>query len=78
MERKVADRISIQASIYFAAVIEYLTAEILDTAISSMDTNKEKTIKPYNILKGLNDDHETSCLFRNVEIRVFDPNLRVQ
>ncbi len=36
-ERNVAERISIQASIYLTAVLEYMTAEILDIAIDNMD-----------------------------------------
>ena len=61
-----------------AAVLEYLTAEILDTTISNMSSNKESTIKPFNLLNGLNSDHETSKIFKDVEVRVYDPNLRVQ
>ena len=77
-ERKVAERISIQACIYLTAGLEYLTAEILDTTINGMDEKKEKIIKPYNITVGLASDHETSTLFKDIEIRVFDPVLKVQ
>lgn len=76
-ERKVAERVSIQAAIYLAAVLEYLTAEILDTTITNMNDKKETSIKPYNLLNGLNSDHETCRLFKDIEIRVYDPNLKV-
>ena len=39
---------------------------------------KGKTIKPYDIVEGINKDHEAKLLFRNVEIWVFDPTLKVQ
>ena len=76
-ERNVAERISIQASIYLTAVLEYMTAQILDIAIDNIDQKKDKTIKPYNIMIGLNSDHETSTVFKDIAIRVFDPNLKV-
>lgn len=41
-DNKIAERISVQAAIYFAAVLEYITAEVLDSTIIAMKDSSSK------------------------------------
>jgi hypothetical protein len=41
-ENKISERVSVQAAIYFAAVLEYITAEVLDSTIVTMRDSTSK------------------------------------
>lgn len=75
-DTKLAERISIQAAIYYAAVLEYITAEVLDSTIMIMKEKNLKTIRPYDVIKGISSDHELTELFKECEVECFDPNLK--
>ena len=75
-ENQIAERISVQAAIYLAAVLEYITAEVLDSTIIAMRDNSSKQIRPFDIVKGISSDHELIHLFKESEIQIFDPSLK--
>lgn len=64
----VADRIGAGAPVYLAAVIEYLTAEILELAGNSAKDGKKSRIIPRNIQLAIRNDEEFAKLFSNVTI----------
>merc|ERR1712232_946348 len=63
-----AKRISIGAGIFIAAVLEYLTAEIVELAGNACRDNKRKTINPRHLTLAIRNDEELSKLFSNVVI----------
>jgi hypothetical protein len=76
-DSKTAEKVSTQAAIYFSAVLEYITAEVLDATIELMKIKKNsKLIRPYDIISGISSDHELTELFKECEIESFDPLLR--
>ncbi len=75
-ENKISERVSVQAAIYFAAVLEYITAEVLDSTIVTMRDSTSKQIRPYDIVKGISSDHELVVLFKESEIQIFDPDIK--
>merc|ERR1712039_41000 len=63
-----AKRISIGAGIFLTAVLEYLTAEIVELAGNACRDNKRKTINPRHLTLAIRNDEELSKLFSNVVI----------
>ncbi|XP_044289762.1 histone H2A, sperm-like [Varanus komodoensis] len=63
-----AERISPGASVYLAAVLEYLTAEILELAGAAAHQNKKQRIGPRHILLAVKNDEELNKLFAGVTI----------
>jgi len=61
-------RIGMGAPIYQAAVLEYLTAEILELAGNAARDNKRSRITPRHILLAVANDEELNKLLRNVTI----------
>jgi len=55
-----------QTSIYFAAAIEYLCAEILETAGNITLDKEKKTIKVKHVQDAIDGDEELSLLFKTV------------
>lgn len=64
----VADRIGAGAPVYISAVIEYLTAEILELAGNVAKDSKKSRIIPRNIQLAIRNDDEFAKLFSNVTI----------
>uniref|UniRef100_A0A669QQM2 Histone H2A n=1 Tax=Phasianus colchicus TaxID=9054 RepID=A0A669QQM2_PHACC len=63
-----ADRISPGSAVYMAAVLEYLTAEILELAGNAARENKKARILPRHIQLAVRNDDELSKLFACVTI----------
>ncbi|CAN8196471.1 unnamed protein product [Coccothraustes coccothraustes] len=63
-----ADRIGSGAAIYLAAVIEYLTAEILELAGNAARENRKTRILPRHIQLAVRNDDELNRLFACVTI----------
>ncbi|NXV48491.1 H2A1 protein, partial [Uria aalge] len=63
-----AERISPGAAIYLAAVLEYLSAEILELAGNAAQENKKTRIRPRHIQLAVRNDDELNKLFSCVTI----------
>ena len=61
-----APRIGQGAPIYLAAVLEYLSAEILELAGNAAKDHKRKTIAPRHICLALKNDEELNKLIQGV------------
>ncbi|XP_042314338.1 late histone H2A.2.2-like [Sceloporus undulatus] len=75
-----AERIGAGASVYLAAVLEYLTAEILELAGTAAHDNKKQRIGPRHIQLAVRRDEELNKLFANVTIAEGGvmPNIQAQ
>ncbi|NXL88113.1 H2AL protein, partial [Alectura lathami] len=63
-----ANRIGPGSAIYLAAVMEYLTAEVLELAGNAARQNKKARILPRHIQLAVRNDEELNRLFSNVTI----------
>ena len=65
---KYAKRVSGGAPVYLAAILEYLTAEILELSGNAASDNKKSRMIPRHILLAVRNDEELSRLFQHVTI----------
>nr|XP_057935860.1 late histone H2A.2.2-like [Doryrhamphus excisus]XP_057935861.1 late histone H2A.2.2-like [Doryrhamphus excisus] len=65
---KYAERIGSGAAVYFAGVLEYLCAEVLELAGNASRDNKKQRIAPRHILLAVKNDEELNNLLAGVTI----------
>lgn len=70
-------RVSSGAPVYFAAVLEYLTAEILELAVKHCRDRKKRRLIPQHIQLAIHNDEELNALLKDATISsggvVFSP-----
>lgn len=67
-EVMVGQRVGSGSAVYAAAVLEYLTAELLEIAGNDAKNDGKKRITPFNIKRSLKNDEEMKRLLENVTI----------
>ena len=65
---KVAPRIGKGAPVYLAAVLEYLTAEMMELSANAAREDRVSRIKPRHLLLAVRNDTEIDTLFKHTTI----------
>merc|ERR1711879_407307 len=68
VNKRLAERMDNESCIYLTAVLEYLTAEVLDLSLRAAFDLGRKKIDPRCIMLAVRCDNELSKLFKSVDI----------
>ncbi|KAH0575794.1 Histone H2A [Spironucleus salmonicida] len=68
-EGRYADRISSDAPVYMAAILESVIDEVFKEALNQKDKKSTKRITPNNIVNAIRKDKELNEIFKDVVIR---------
>ena len=60
---RIAQRMGKSASVYLAAVMDYMASEIIDMSVEQMNMVKKKRITPRNLKLAIANDQELSKMF---------------
>lgn len=58
----------LEAAVYLAATLEYLSAEVLEAAGEAAHENRKRRIEPRHIMLAIRKDQELNAMMRNVTI----------
>ncbi|XP_061493852.1 histone H2A-beta, sperm-like [Rhineura floridana] len=61
-----AERIGSGASVYMAAVLQYLTYDIVDTAGNIAENDNKRRIAPRHLQRAISNDSELHCLLGGI------------
>lgn len=68
--RKYKRRVGSSAPVYFAAVLEYIAAEILELAGNAARDDKKKTISNRHMFMAIENDEELARMLRDLNIKI--------
>ena len=73
-----AERVSGEAPVFMAAVLEYLAAEVLELAGNTAEEHKKKTIAPRHIQLAIANDDELARMMHSALIHEGGVNPKIQ
>jgi histone H2A len=67
-EGRSGDRVAAGALVFFAAILEFLTVEVLESAGNDAHNNKKTRISPRHVMLAIRNDEELNQLLSKITI----------